>query len=85
MNFSDADQTDVYSGLMKGLVYVSGNLSISKQAIFEGTVVVGGNTSISDITTVTFNSVHKNYPPPGFSEGAQMRIVPGTWRRIAAP
>jgi hypothetical protein len=83
--FSDSDQTDKYTGQIKGLVYVSGNLTISKQANFDGILIVGGSTSISDKVTVSYNTTTRDYTPPGFSEGATMRILPTTWTRVAAP
>jgi hypothetical protein len=83
--FSDSDQTDKYTGQIKGLVYVSGDLTISKQASFDGIVIVGGSTSITDKVTVSYNTTTRDYTPPGFSEGATMRILPQTWRRVAAP
>jgi hypothetical protein len=83
--FSDSDQTDKYPGQIKGLVYVSGNLSITKPAKFDGIVIVGGATSISDAVTVSYSTNSRDYPPPGFSEGSAMRILPQTWRRVSAP
>jgi hypothetical protein len=83
--FSDADQIDKYPGQIEGLVYISGNLAMNKQTAFNGVLVVGGTMSNTDKVTLSYSATARDYPPPGFSEGALMRILPGTWRRVAAP
>jgi hypothetical protein len=83
--FSDNDQTDKYPGQIKGLAYVSGNLTTTKETSFDGIVIVGGASTSTDKVTVSYNTTSRDYPPPGFSEGATMRILPGTWKRTSAP
>jgi hypothetical protein len=83
LGVSDTDSTDVYPGVIKGLVYVTGNLTVSRPAVMEGTIVVGGWANMTDTLNLTYSPPNRNNPPPGFSGGSGMRIVPGTWRRVA--
>jgi len=78
----DSDIVDEYPGVIKGLVYVSGLLTVSHQSAFHG-VVVTGSVVLSADASFTYDSTFLNNPPPGFSAGMDMQIVPGTWRRIA--
>lgn len=68
-------------GLVKGLIYVGGNLTITNTCVLQGPVVVGGAVMISSNTSITYDGSPYNYPPPGFSKGAVMRVVPGAWQR----
>ncbi len=79
----DSDASDNYPGVIKGLIYVSGNLSITYQCVLEGVILVGGDTEVSGDANLTYQSTFLNDPPPGFSSGSEMQIVPGTWQRVA--
>lgn len=68
-------------GLIKGLTYVDGNLTITNTCVLQGPVIVGGAATISSSTSITYEGSPYNFPPPGFSKGSVMRVVPGTWRR----
>lgn len=68
-------------GIIKGLTYVSGALSITNTCVLQGPVIVGDAATISSTTSITYDGSPYNYPPPGFSKGSVMRVVPGTWRR----
>lgn len=81
LGISDLDTTDVYPGLIKGLVYTTGNLSVTRDCTVKGCIVVAGSVTVTDRLMLTYDSVHRDYPPPGFSSGNKLRIVPGTWRR----
>ncbi len=78
---SDADQTDEYPGLIKGLVYVTGNLNIYHECVHEGVLVAGGNTSTSGAVTLTYDGTFLTHPPPGFGSGSVMAISRRSWRR----
>jgi len=77
---SDADQSDEYPALIKGLIYVSGNLTVQHQCIVEG-VVVTGSVTPNAAMTLTYDSVFLDNPPPGFGSGNTMTISAGSWRR----
>ena len=78
----DSDTVDEYPGVIKGIVYVSGLLSVTHQCTFEG-VVVTGTVDPQDNASFIYDSTFYDYPPPGFTAGSVMRIVPGTWTRIS--
>jgi len=79
---ADSDMADEYSGVIRGLIYVSGDLEITYECRLEGVVVVGGDIEVVENLTLIYNQSLMNSPPPGFSAGPVMRIVPGTWTRI---
>jgi len=81
LSVEDADVLDLYPGLIKGLVYVTGNVLIDKPCVLEGNFVAGGTIETRDDVNVTYNPAARDYPPPGFGGGVQMRVVPATWRR----
>jgi hypothetical protein len=81
--FEDSDTNDSYPGVIKGLVYIAGNLNVTNNPSVEGVIVVGGQCAISEDLTLTYRDIFLNSPPPGFADGSQMRIVPGTWQRAA--
>ena len=68
-------------GMIKGPVYVTGNLSITSACVLQGPIIVGGAVTTSSALTLTYGGIADSFPPPGFSKGSVMRIVPGTWRR----
>jgi len=80
---TDTDTSDNYQGVIKGLIYVTGNLTITHQCVLEGTVVVGGMTDIQKDVSLTYRATFFNNPPPGFRAGSAMSLVPGTWKRDA--
>ena len=81
---SDADTTDEYPGVIKGLIYVSGNLDIQHQCVIDGVVVTGAVVAQGDMD-LTFDPVFLANPPPGFRNGDVVTISPGTWRREPSP
>ncbi len=80
---SDSDMTDEYTAVIKGLIYISGDLAITYTCNLEGMVLVGGTAEVTKGLTLTYDSKFLNYPPPGFAKGAVMQIVPGTWTRVS--
>jgi hypothetical protein len=79
----DADQTDSYPGLITGLVYCSGNLTVTSPCVMQGALVAAGTASVSSALTVAYNGSPAAYPPPGFASSAVMRVIPRTWKRVA--
>ena len=80
----DSDQLDEYPPIIKGLVYVSGNLEIKREFHLQGTVVVGGDILVDDNLELTYDATLLSNPPPGFASGDEMQLVPGTWQRAAS-
>jgi hypothetical protein len=80
---ADADTADSYPGIIKGLVYCSGNLTATSACVVQGALVAGGSATLSSTVTVAYGPAPYAYPPPGFASGNVMRVVPRTWRRVA--
>jgi hypothetical protein len=78
---TDADQSDNYPGVISGLIYVSGNLQVTSECTLDGVTIVGGIATISANLNLTYCSAHAVLPPPGFSGGSVLRVVPRTWKR----
>ncbi len=79
----DADQNDVYASVIRGLVYVSGTLKLPPDSLhsrFRGTVVCE-EIFVASRVTFKYDSVFFNYPPPGFAQGPEWRVMPASWQR----
>jgi hypothetical protein len=77
----DDDLLDTYPSLIKGLVYVSGDVATSNQCAFNGVVVVGVTLSATGSLDLTYQQTFLGNPPPGFGEAPRMVISPGTWKQ----
>lgn len=78
---SDSDLSDSYEGVIRGLVYVTGELSQTEAARIEGCLLTGGDLRVDGSLHVTHDDAYLVDPPPGFADGASMSVVPGSWRR----
>jgi hypothetical protein len=77
----DTDIADTYPTVIKGLVYVSGNVISFDNPAFDGVLVVGNTMTIQQLLDVNYQSTYLTNPPPGFRTGGVMQIVRGSWRR----
>ena len=85
---TDNDQTDTYPSQIKGLVYVSVDaLMADRDTTIDGVLVTGRvlNVNVNDALTVNYDSRYFNNPPPGFSQGSELKVIPGSWRQDVAP
>lgn len=80
---ADQDQLDSYPGMVKGLVYCSGNLTTTNPCVMHGSLVAGGAATIGASVTIAYGGAPAAFPPPGFAHGSVMRVVPRSWRRTA--
>lgn len=83
LGVADADMSDNYPGVIRGLVYASGGVYASSTCTLEGTLVTGGVVNATAAINMTYVPVNRNNPPPGFSGGSGVRVLPGTWKRTA--
>lgn len=80
---SDADKTDVYPSWIKGAVFVSGNLRVPGAAnTVRGSLIVGGNVSISNNCELRVQYAKPSVPIPGFSTVTGMGLTPGSLQRV---
>lgn len=80
---SDSDQSDQYPSVIKGLIYVSGQLSLPadlQTSKVEGAIVCTTINAASNLTVDYYNT-YRDYPPPGFKQGPGMAMYPGSRRR----
>lgn len=80
----DNDTYDVYPARLDGVVYATGVIEVTDNSTIHGCLI--GNEVIIDSNetlTVEHREYAANYPPPGFSAGQGVRILPKTWRRVA--
>lgn len=78
----DTDTDDTYPSVIKGLVYVSGALTIPAQdPAFDGVLLAGVGLTADAILNLTYQPIFLNNPPPGFSAPVQMIVSPGSWKR----
>ncbi len=78
----DADLDDTYRSRIKGLVYLTGDLTALVFNTFEGVVVVGGTLNATGTLELTYKSTYFDNPPPGFFEVSDMRVVAGSWKQV---
>jgi hypothetical protein len=79
---SDTDTTDTYPARIKGLVYTSGNLTVSTDMMVEGAVIAGAAVNVSGTLAVAHDSSLALNPPRGF-ENPNRAMVPsaGSWKQ----
>ena len=78
----DSKNNNTYPSVIKGLIYIAGDLSIAALSRFEGIIVTTGSVTISANVEMVYQDVYFADPPIGFaSQLSGMRPVPGTWRR----
>jgi len=81
----DTDASDSFPSLIEGLVYVSGTLTCTSRPKIDGVVVVGVSADVSGTLDLIYSGRYLTNPPPGFTDGARVSPVPGTWRRTSLP
>ncbi|MBI4717861.1 MAG: hypothetical protein HY763_08670 [Planctomycetes bacterium] len=80
---TDTDTADTYPGIIKGLVYVSGDLTLSATQTYNGAMVCGGTLNATGPVTVTHDNNLINAPPPGFEVSYRpMTPLAGSWTRV---
>ena len=78
----DTDTADTYPSVIKGLVYVSGNLQMRNHPVIDGVVVIGGSLVDARDLTLTYQPTLLTNPPPGFADRPRLELAPGSWRQV---
>ncbi len=78
----DTNTTQSYPSVLKGLIYVSGDLTTTVNPVFDGAVVVGGAVNVSNALDLTYQPTFLNNPPPGFTAAPRMVVTPDSWRQV---
>lgn len=79
---SDTVNDDTYPIVIKGLVYISGDVNTWQSPAFDGVVVVGNTMTANTSLDLTYESTFLNNPPPGFRAPVQMKISPGSYKQV---
>jgi hypothetical protein len=79
---SNANLKDTFRAAIKGLVYVSGNLTVSGESSIDGQLTVGGRMGVTGSLSVFFDDRYYYSPPPGFRSGTVMTLVPGSFVQV---
>jgi hypothetical protein len=78
---SNTTMTDTFDTRLRGLIYTTGNLSITTPFILTGTIITLGDVSITGSLNVETDRTLFTNPPAGFRSDI-MRVSPGTWRQV---
>lgn len=76
----DADATDVYPASIRGLVYVTGDLSITESPLVEGSIICGGSVLVDGACEIKANAVTTPAAPFYTITGHEVRQ--GSWRQL---
>lgn len=80
---TDSDISDIYPGTIRGLVYVSGDVTITDESYFEG-AFIAHDVHLDADATFDYRDTFLTNPPPGFSgAGGDLEIRQGSWQRAA--
>lgn len=81
---SDSDTSDEFPTQIKGLIYVSGNVTLDSQPTFFGSIIAGGNIVANGTVSMIENTAFLDDTPPGFkaTTGGRMAPVPGSVERV---
>ncbi|MEM7477701.1 MAG: hypothetical protein AAF483_22155 [Planctomycetota bacterium] len=75
-----------YPSQLRGLVHVSGNARMNGgDNEFMGCILSGNKLEVGGTMIMHHRAIYSENPPPGFRASQQMRVVPGTLRRINTP
>ena len=82
LDASDEDLTDQYPNEIQGLVHITGSLVLKDTARINGAVICEGSVSCEETNTIIYMPSLSACPPEGYTYAEQMRISPGSWRRV---
>jgi hypothetical protein len=81
---SNTTASDSYPSIIQGLVYVSGNVSLTSgaSATFKGNLITAGTLSVQGTLNMTYDPSNQTPPPGFFTTPPPMVVSPGTWARV---
>ena len=78
----DINLDDSYPSTIKGLIYISNDVSTTNSPSVDGVLVVGNTLTANGTLNLAYRQTFLNNPPPGFGSAGSMAVSPGTWRRV---
>jgi hypothetical protein len=82
---SDADSNDIYPSEIRGLVAVSGNLTVANSPLVRGPVIVGGTVANAAALDVEYQPASLLSPPPGLQADDSYQPRPGSISKAVLP
>jgi hypothetical protein len=79
---TDTDTSDTYPNEIRGLIHVTGSLSLQQTARIVGTVVCNGIVTCDGTNTIVYDSSVVTCPPNGYTYVDGMAISPGSWKQV---
>ncbi|MBC8108132.1 MAG: hypothetical protein H7Z14_16215 [Anaerolineae bacterium] len=76
---TNATSSDTYPSTIKGLTYISGNVTFKKDGTASGPLVVGGTIASDHDLNLTSSNVYQTNPPPGFFDPPPMKVSTQSW------
>lgn len=82
---ADTDQSDSYPSVIDGMIYASGNVSISGSNTID-MIIAGGTLTMNVLSSLTLRDepAYAADPPPGFYT-VKMSPRPGSWAYVVDP
>ena len=78
---ADGDQADSYPNEIRGLVHVTGKLTIKETARLRGTVICEGDVKFQGDNEIIYEPAIYQNPPAGYTDGSG-KPRPDTWTRV---
>lgn len=79
----DADSVDSYPSRIDGIVYATGTIRVADNGTVEGVLIADAvEVAAGAKLDVTHRAYPTHYPPPGFSAGQGVRLLPGVFRGV---
>lgn len=79
----DADQTDIYSSVIKGLCYAVGLIEIKKPIDVEGIIITNYRLEVDGDLNLTHDPRLFDDPPPGFERADRpMKALAGSFKQV---
>ncbi len=82
LSASDSSLDDVYTSMIRGLVYVSGKFTTGGATTVQGAVLATDKANVIGSLIIKTDPDLATHPPPGFRTGPTMVVQPGSWVQV---
>jgi hypothetical protein len=77
----DDDSLDSYPNEIRGLIHVTGDLTLQQTARVVGTIICNGGATCDGTNTIVYDPSLYTCPPAGYTFVERMVVSPGSWRQ----
>ncbi|MEL6795957.1 MAG: hypothetical protein AAFO89_03955 [Planctomycetota bacterium] len=67
---------------VQGVIYIDGDLQITRDLEMRGSIIATGSATIDDDVTIRHEAAYVESPPPGFRVADDLQLVQGSWRAV---